>query len=318
MHYPERVTALVRTHLRVGRLVGVDGMAHRISPSWRQLRLGAELQKLRNAKGATGAEAASHAGLSGAHLGHIEAGRTAIVESRLRALMCFYGVENDPLFDALIAMNNATGKGWWSAYRRSLGQRLCDLAEVESTAVGCRTFEVMHVPGLLQTPEFMRALFRSGNPDASTADVERSVDFRLQRQEVLPGLDPLGVHAVIHEAAFLARFVPRDVMRQQLEHLLCLAEQPNVRIQLLPFRAEDCPSMPGGPFTIYETAVPRLGTCYVEHPVGATFLGDEESLTGLSTAFQRLSTVALAPLEPGGPGGPSSSLGLVQHLLYAL
>jgi transcriptional regulator with XRE-family HTH domain len=293
-------------------------MAHRISPSWRQLRLGAELQKLRNAKGVTGAEAAPHAGLSGAHLGHIEAGRTAITESRLRALMRFYGVENDPLSNALIEMNNATGKGWWSAYRKSLGQRLCDLAEVEATAIGCRTFEVMHVPGLFQTPEFMRALFRSGNPDASTADVARSVDFRLRRQEILSCPHPMGVHAVIHEAAFLARFVPHDVMRQQVEYLMSLVERPNVRIQLLPFRAEGCPSMPGGPFTIYETPVSRLRTCYVEHPVGATFLGDEESLTSLDTAFQRLSTVALAPLDPGGSGGPSSSLGLVQHLLYAL
>jgi hypothetical protein len=87
---------------------------------------------------------------------------------------------------------------------------------------------------------------------------------------------------------------------------------------LLPFKAEGCPSTPGAPFTIYEAAVPQLRTGYIEHPVGATFLHDAESVTRLAKAFERLSKVALRPLDPAGRADPESSLGLVQHLLYVL
>lgn len=296
-------------------------MGLRANPTQRQRRLGAELRRLRESSGMSAAEAGSFAGLGQAHMSHIETGRTAIPEAKLRALTTAYGCMDEPLVDALVAMGQATGKGWWLDFRESLDASAIDLAELEATASAHRTFQWVYVPGLLQTPEYMYALMRAGEPDASPAELDRGVEFRQRRQAVLVGDSPPIYHAVIHEAALHMQFVGAEVMRRQIEHLVEMARHPHVRIQILPFAAPAYPARFGTPFVFFESSVPALGTVYVEHPVSSPFLADQEHLTQFAEALDRLSTVALPPLEPQPESKFSAkkdSLGLVQHLLYIL
>lgn len=292
-------------------------MGLRGTPSQRQKRLGQELRKLREASGLPAATAGRRVGLSQAHMSHIESGRTACPEARLRELASLYGCKNQQLIDALAVMSTSDGKGWWSAYKGFTDERLRDLAELESSATAHRSFQWLYIPGLLQTAAYMRALFSSRDPAVPTEDIDRFVKFRLRRQEVL-SQDPLPMyHAIIHEAAFHMHFVDRTVMRDQLEYLVELSHFPNVQIQLLPFKAETQPATPGAPFTVFDAQVAELHTVYVEHPVASVFLGDENSITRFSNAFQRLSKAALAPLA-SVELHQESSYRLVQHLLYIM
>lgn len=292
-------------------------MGLRSNVSQRQRRLGQELRKLREAADVPRAEVCRRIGIHTPHLSNIEAGRTACSEARLRALAEVYGCTNKALIDALVEMSNASGKGWWTAYAKSMEARVIDLAELEHSATAHRSFEWLYVPGLLQTPDYMRCLFSRTSPAAPVEVIEEYVNFRLQRQQVLVE-EPLPTyHAVIHEAAFHMKFVDRKVMLGQLEYLVQLAQFPNITIQVLPFSADAHPATPGAPYTLLDAGVAELCTVHVEQPVASVFLGDRTHIDRFATDFSRLSSVSLAPLDLTGHLG-EGSLGLVHHLLYLM
>lgn len=275
---------------------------------------------MREASGLSATDAGAHVGLGRAHMSHIETGRTAIPEEKLRALAGVYGCTSHPLVDGLCEMSRATGRGWWSAYKETHDARAFDLAELEAGAAAHRSFQWMYVPGLLQTPDYMRCLFEGSQPNSPEV-VDSAVEFRQRRQRVLVD-GSQHFHAVIHEAALLMQFVSADVMRGQIEHLVKMAELPQVRIQLLPFQAAvNAAATPGAPFGILDGRVPELSTVYVEHPVSSVFLGDREHLAQYNAAFEHLSAVALSPiaLRAGRECYTKrDSLQLIQHLLYVL
>ncbi|WP_326598468.1 helix-turn-helix domain-containing protein [Streptomyces sp. NBC_01803] len=291
-------------------------MGLRLKPTQRQRRLGHELRKLREAAGMGAAEACERAGLNKPHLSHIEAGRTACPEPRLRALLSAYGCSDTTLTKALIELTNATGKGWWRAYRDTVDDRGQDLAELESTTTAYRAFDWLHVPGLLQTPAYMRALFTKENP-GDDGDLDAYAGFRLRRQRVLTERPAPTFEAVIHEAAFHMGFVDRETMLGQLDHLVELARLPQVSIRLLPFRCAAYPATPGSPFTIHDASAPELSTVYVEQPNTPLFLCDPWHVEHFAADFARISGISLEPLDPGA-AGEQSSLGLIQHLRYVL
>jgi transcriptional regulator with XRE-family HTH domain len=292
-------------------------MGLRTRVSQRQKRVGQELQRLREAAGLSGTEAGSHIGLGRPHMSHIEAGRTYIAEEKLRTLARAYGCTDDQLIDALVAMSQSDGRGWWSTYKRFKGTRSWDLAELEATATAHRSFQWLYIPGLLQTPDYMRTLFRRSKPEEPAEAIDEFVEFRLRRQRVLTD-EPLPYyHAVIHEAAFHMRLVDRKTMMDQVKYLIEVSNFPNVTIQVMPFSADAYPATPGTPFTIFDTRTPALRTVYVEQPITSVFLSDKEHIGQFGTDFDRLSSVSLAPLGPEGPIA-EGSLGFVQHLLYAM
>ncbi|MCC3771012.1 helix-turn-helix transcriptional regulator [Streptomyces sp. UNOC14_S4] len=296
-------------------------MGLRANPTYRQRRLGMELRRMRMTSGLSVNEAAACAELGPPHLGHIEAARTAIPEAKIRALVEAYGCSSEPLIDALVAMTQASGRGWWSAseYKDSHDPQSRDLAELEATTTSCRSFQLLYIPGLLQTAEYARALFAGGEPEADEALMDKCVSFRLRRQRVLT--EGLRFHAVIHETALHMQFVPGDIMGRQIEHLVTMARQPNVCIQILPFRANVYPVRFSAPFVIFEGAVPELSTVYVEHPISSPFTSAPEHIQQFSEAFERLRSIALPPIDPRLEPefhARKDSLGFIQHHLYTL
>ncbi|MGP3971363.1 helix-turn-helix domain-containing protein [Streptomyces sp. 6N223] len=297
-------------------------MGLRPNPSQRQRRLGIELRRLRDACGLTATRAGAEVGLSAAHLNHIEAGRTAIQPGKLRTLMSLYGFKQEQLIDALVAMCQSNGRGWWSEYRHPPhNDNARDLAELEGMSVRIRAFQWMQVPGLLQTAEYMRALFRSGEPDASEDDLKGFADFRLRRQRLLTEARPPEFHAVVHEAALRMEIADRGVMERQIEHMVEMTRLPHVRVQILPFRANVHRVNYSTPFVCYDAPVAELSTVYVEHPARSPFVTDQSNLVQFSEAFSKLSAVALPPIDLDAASSIPTrrdSLGLVQRLLYDL
>ncbi|MGH9197208.1 MAG: helix-turn-helix domain-containing protein [Acidimicrobiia bacterium] len=295
-------------------------MGLRTNPTQQQQRLGAELRKLRDAAGITAADAGRHADISGTHLGHMESGRTAFPRIKLQALLYAYGIESEPYINALLTMSDATGRGWWSDYRHDVAGNARDLAELECTATSQSVFDMVYLPGLLQTPEYAQALLESANHDKDATTTERFLRFRLQRQEILTGDSPPRYHAIIHEAAFHMDFVSPDIMRRQLAHLVEVVRLPHVTVQILPFKSGGFPAV-GTPFTLFGTTPPELSTVYLEHDAGSVFFGDQRRIGHYTEIFAKLSSVALPPLTLETErefATKRDSFSLVQHLAYIL
>jgi transcriptional regulator with XRE-family HTH domain len=118
---------------------------------------------------------------------------------------------------------------------------------IEEQAGELNSFETIVIPGLLQTPEYARAILEAGH--TKPLDLEAQVRVRLERQEILTREDPPMLVAVMDENAIRRMIGDEKIMSDQLMHLLELATQPHIRLQIIP---HDVGAYAGlsGPFVI--------------------------------------------------------------------
>lgn len=293
-------------------------MAPRSNPSERQRRLGAELRKLRVSAGLSGEQAAVILAADRARISNIETGRIDVSRNRLYKVLQEYGCPPGPYFDGLMAMAQERGKGWWDEFSDTIGPAARDLAELESRSAMLRTHEPLVIPGMLQTEEYARAVLEA--TEGATQRITRYAQFRLSRQRVLTGDSPVTYRAVIHEAALHTHVGGAPVMRRQLLRLIEVSRLPNVMIQVYPFEA-GIYSAHTQSFVIYGGTAIELDTVYLEHPMSSLFLQDVAQLDEYAKMFERLSALALSPVDPeSAPESHDSrdSLSLIQHVMYAL
>ncbi|MFE0174681.1 helix-turn-helix domain-containing protein [Streptomyces sp. NPDC059002] len=286
--------------------------------SERQRRLGFELKQLREQAGLTAGEAAERINMGRGQLSQIETAKTSVLTERLRQLCRLYGCTDEAYIEALVALSESTGKGWWSEYKKPMELSALNLAELEADAATLWMHQSLFIPGLFQTDNYARAIFTS--PGLGFDRIEEALRFRMERQNILTRANPPAVHAVIHESALHMRFGGTEVVRGQLLRLIELSRLPNVTIQIYPFSSEAYAALSGN-FVHVVPQLPKLGTLVLEHPIGVRYLGDQESLRHYGTLFQRLAEHALAPIDVSlAPESHSvkDSLALIQHLLYAL
>lgn len=294
-------------------------MALRTNPTERQRRLGAELRRLREQAGLTLNEAGALIDMGRVHLTHVEGGRTAIPTDRLRRLCEGYGCTSSPFIEALVSLSEDKGKGWWSDYKRSMSAATLDLAELEFHATCLRSYESLFIPGIFQSEDYTRAIFRVSDVVTTPADINRAVEFRMRRQAVLSAEDPPTVHAVIHEAALHMRFGGSAVTRKQLLRLVELAELPHVTVQILPFTADGVSAV-NTPFCLIASHGGFLETIQMEHASQSMCLHDPDSVARYRRYFERLCGVALPPVDSSPTAvnrDVRDSLGLIQHILYS-
>ncbi|MCZ1006478.1 DUF5753 domain-containing protein [Streptomyces lydicus] len=108
---------------------------------------------------------------------------------------------------------------------------------LERTAVVIREWSPTIVPGLFQTADYARFLFKGGAPLAGDHEVAAFTANRLIRQAILDGEAPPDVRVVLCESVLRRRFCPPDIMRRQLSALAEAGQRPTVRIQILPLDA---------------------------------------------------------------------------------
>jgi hypothetical protein len=134
-----------------------------------------------------------------------------------------------------------------------------------------------------------------GNKTASAEEIDRRVSVRLKRQAVLAGPDPPQVWSVMDEAVLRRPVGGRTVMRAQLAHLIEVASQPRVTIQVVPF-ARGGHAAAGGSFTVLRFAEPEVpDIVYIEQLTSALYLDSREDVDHYLEVMNELSTEALAP-----------------------
>ncbi|MFG2979742.1 Scr1 family TA system antitoxin-like transcriptional regulator [Streptomyces sp. NPDC048258] len=260
----------------------------------RQLRFGAELRKLREGAGLNATEAAKQLGIRQTQISNLEAARIGASPERVRALAGLYGCKDQPYIDALAGMTGERHRGWWEEYRDLLPGPLLDLAELEHHSHSLRGAVTTHIPGLLQTAEHAREIFRHAVQALTPPDIEHRVSFRLKRQAVLYREAPVPYQALIHEAALRIPVGGHEVARAQLAHLLAMSEQRHVTIQVIPFATG---ALHGSGQSIYYATgpVPQLDTVHLDQTHGLVYLDAEEQLVGYRVLFERMEAAALSP-----------------------
>jgi transcriptional regulator with XRE-family HTH domain len=269
-------------------------MPRRQQPTARQERLGAELRKLREAAGLKGREAAALLGTDSAQMSQIEAGTAGVSAERVRRLAAQYSCTDTGLIEALVAMATDRTHGWWEEYRGLLPTPFMDLPELEHHASYRWDVEFLHVPGLLQTPEYARALFAYVNPEFPASEVERWVEHRMKRRIIIERADPVPYEALIHEAALRIRVGDLSDAKAQLFRVLELSEADHVTVRVIPF---DLDGFGGaGSAMVYAGGpVPKLDTVVRDGPGGPVFIDAEAQLSRYRKLFRRVEAVSLEP-----------------------
>ncbi|WP_230194988.1 helix-turn-helix domain-containing protein [Streptomyces coriariae] len=269
-------------------------MGLRREPTARQVRLAVELRRLREAAGLKAREAAALLGVSSTQINQIEYGQSGVSEKRLRSLAAHYACMDEAFIDALVSMATDRTHGWWEEYRGRLPSAFLNLAELEHHASYRADVECLHVPGLLQTEEYARAVFAYRVPELPHHDLALRVQHRMQRKVITERPDPVPYEAVIHEAALRIRVSNRAAARAQLAHILDLSEVDHVTVRVIPFDRDgfagawNTMMLAGG-------AVPKLDSAQRDGPEGTALVDSEAQLGALRTLFRKLKAESLDP-----------------------
>ncbi|GGT86697.1 helix-turn-helix domain-containing protein [Streptomyces coeruleorubidus] len=268
-------------------------------PAVRRRKLGAELRALRTSAGLTSGEAARLVGWHQSKVSRIETGTSGVKPTDVRLLLDAYAVADTQLRELLMMLAGSDDSGgrqhWWHAYRGVLPPTYRDFISLESQAGAMRTLETTVVPGLLQTPEYARAVTKAAVEGLSEDRLDTLVEVRLARQDVLRADPPLELSAVLDEAVLRREVGGPGVMARQLERLVEAARLPQVRLQVLPFAAGAHIGVTG-PFVIFSfSSTSDLDVVVLDHLTSSLYLERKEDLQAYTEAFNALQIHALSP-----------------------
>jgi len=167
---------------------------------------------------------------------------------------------------------------------------------LEASAASIADYKSDVINGLLQTEPYARAILEATLPDPTEDKIEQNVESRRVRQRLLTDEPPLGLWAVIHEAALRTYIGGPDVMREQLESLVERAAQPNVDLQLLPFSAGAHPAI-NSTFTLLHFREEVPDVVYVEGLLGEHYLEARADIERYRRVFDQLRAMALSPKD---------------------
>ena len=267
----------------------------RQTPTVRLRRLAAELRSLRASSGLTRDEVVERTGINVATMYRIEHARVRPQTRTLRTLLDLYGVEKEQQAELVGLLRDARERGWLHAYQSELPEQYMNFIGFEGEAESTWDYESLLIPGLLQTEDYARAVIRGGFPTASRDEIERRVEVRIERQEVLRNESPLKLWGIVDEAALRRQVGGRTVMRAQLRHLLEASELPHITFQVIPFDVGAHTGMPGSFIVLQfaDEAIPDV--IYIDSMAGELFLEEEGDVRRYKLTFEHLRAVAVSP-----------------------
>ena len=202
-------------------------------PTVLRLLLGAQLRRLREARGISAQQAARTIRGSESKISRIELGRNSVREIDIADLLSLYGITDAAEREQLLSLaSRANQPGWWHRYHDVLPPWFQAYIGLEESAQSIRSYDMQFVPGLLQTEEYAAAVLALG--EFSLDEAERLVVLRKERQRRFAAG---GIHlwAVVDEIALRRPIGGLDVLRGQLRELGEACRQPWLTLQVTPF-----------------------------------------------------------------------------------
>ncbi|MFE7743691.1 helix-turn-helix domain-containing protein [Nocardia sp. NPDC057455] len=263
-------------------------------------QLGRHLRDLRTRAGMTTRVAAQQLEWSEAKIWRIETGQTSLRGLDVEAMCKVYGASPDLLEPLRALARDTKAKGWWTAYGDVIPEGFDVYIGLEEAAARLCTYENELVPGLLQTEGYTRALFTAAHPELSADEIDRRLRLRQARQALVTRTDaPLRLDAVLDETVLRRRIGDPEVAAGQLDHLLRMAELPNVRIRLVPTDCGYHDGMTSGRFVLLEFPEVRSGeppeppVVYLEAFTGPVYVDKDHEITRFRAAFASIEAAAV-------------------------
>jgi transcriptional regulator with XRE-family HTH domain len=257
------------------------------SPTALRIVLGARLRRLREAKRISPEDAGYVIRASHSKISRLETGRVSFKDRDIVDLLTLYGVTDEAQRDEIRGLAaRANHPGWWHDYADMLASWFEDYLGLEEAAAQISTYEAQFVPGLLQTEDYASAviLLEYSNPK----EISRRINLRMARQAILSGPDPTSLWAVLDEAALMRPIGGVRAMRAQLKHLIEMAQQPNVTIQIMPFTSGGHAAA-GGSFSVLHFAEDDLpDMVYLEQLSSAQYLDKQDVVSTYVEVLDRL------------------------------
>ncbi|HWG02027.1 MAG TPA: helix-turn-helix transcriptional regulator [Trebonia sp.] len=261
-----------------------------------RILLGAHLRRMRERAGISREDAGYHIRASGSKISRMELGRVSFKERDVTDLLAFYGVTDGEERDSLVQLTReANATPWWQKYQDAAPDWFGLYVGLEEAAQLIRVYEVQFVPGLLQTEEYARAVVVQGAPGLDPDEVDRRVALRLGRQKLLDRDNPPRLWAIVDEAALRRPMGGRDVLAAQIERLMDMVSEPNITLQVMPFKYGGH-AAEGGAFTIMrfpEADLPDM--VYMEYLTGALYIEKPEEVERYAAVMERLSVAGTSP-----------------------
>lgn len=254
-------------------------------PAIRRLQLGRELRDWRERAGLTLDQAGADLDMSKSTLSRLEKGQGVIHPLVARAMAELYRVPEDDLVHLVDIAREAKKPN----QDRIEGVASDSYVSLESEAVSVHNFELVCIPGLLQTEDYARAIFTLD----STRERNRNLSIRLSRRKRLFGDDPLQLHVIIDEPALHRPVLDPTGAREQLDYLLMVSEFPNVTVQVLPTSRAVHPALRGA-FSVLSFPHDTIGDLgYADYAGGSLQMVKPAKVSELSRLFRNLAKLAL-------------------------
>ena len=264
------------------------------SPTVRRRELGALLRALRLERGLTVEQVAVRLLCSPSKVSRMETGQRGATARDIRDLCDLYEVTS-PDERARMAKLAAEGKqqGWWQSYELDYFATFVGLEEA-TTAI--KMYQSTTIPGLLQTPDYVRAMCGVLVPEVSAERTEEFVEVKRRRQGRLSGEPPLPLSVILDEAVLHRAVGGPAAMARQLDHLIEATRIYQVTIQVIPYSAGAHAAM-DSTFTIMEFADPVSSVVYVEGLVGWIYIERPQDVARYGHVFNLLRDSALSPQD---------------------
>ncbi|MGI8328620.1 Scr1 family TA system antitoxin-like transcriptional regulator [Actinomadura scrupuli] len=266
-------------------------------PTIRMRRLGSQLRKIREERGLTLDEAADLLKLSKSALSRMETAQVITRRHEVDYLLFRYRVADNGLRESLLGLAAAGRSKDWIKRHGALspGPVIGDFVRLEQDSSLIRVFQPTGIPGLLQTADYARAVIQSAPLDPAR-HVERSVAFRMARQEVLKQPNPVRLETVIGETSLRQRLGDTAVLRTQLRSLLESSRRGNTTVQVLPHEATRNPGF-DGPFTLLEVENGDFTVVVIDSLTRSIYVEDDDEVTRYRLVFEDLRKVALTEAD---------------------
>ncbi len=247
-------------------------------PASSRRQVAARLKDLRISAGRTQQEVIESLQWSTSKIIRIEKGASGVTLPDLRAMLELYGVDDPAVSSELAEMaRTSRARQQFSEFKGALSSETLRYIRAEATASFIRHVALNAVPGLLQIEDYTRALLAVYKTDEAT--INAVVESRARRQELLSRADPPMIHFILDEGLLHRAVGGPDTMSRQIDHLISVAENPHVTVQVLPFTIGAHAAL-SGPFVLLEFPTPDdQDVAFFENSLGNTFSRGEAGIS---------------------------------------
>jgi transcriptional regulator with XRE-family HTH domain len=261
------------------------------SPTIRRRELGALLKALRTRRGWTAEQVAGQLGMSASKLSRLETGHRGASARDISQLCDLYQVDEEQRRQLLELAREGKQRAWW----QPLGLPYSTYVGLEAEAASISDYGLGAIPGLLQAPDYARAIVRATLPHLGPDAVEQRVQGRMTRQQLLFLETGPRFEAVVDESVLHRMVGSPAIMRAQLERLLELSDLPSVTLRVIPYEAGALPAA-NNKFIILSFALPTISdVVFIEGLTGDVYLDDPADVEAYKATYRTLVRLAADP-----------------------